>query len=77
MEAINYIPDTLELRLIAAYNKAHNASTYVIHTPEKSTIGGFSAEFMGFLDKETAILKMANGETFKADISRITIRVSF
>jgi aspartate 1-decarboxylase len=65
------------LTLIAAYNKAHRVSTYVIQTPADSTIGGVSAEFVGFTDKSTVILKYANGDTFKAPFSEISIRLSF
>jgi hypothetical protein len=65
-----------ELKLIHAYNKAHYQRTYVIHTSKDSTIGGFSVEYISF-DNDAATLKYANGDTFRAPLSDITIRVQF
>jgi hypothetical protein len=65
------------LKFLDAYNNAHNATTWVIHTPKDSTIGGFSAEFVGFVDDDNVILKHASGDTYTAPISNVTIRVAF
>lgn len=67
-----------QLLMLAAYNKAHYVPTYVIHTPPESAIGGFGAEFVEFDGVNVmAKLKKANGDTFFAPISEITIRVQF
>jgi hypothetical protein len=67
-----------QLILIAAYNKAHNADTWVIQTPPDSTIGGFSARFVDFLlGSERVIIRIANDDLMTVPLSQITISVKF
>jgi hypothetical protein len=66
-----------ELSLIKGYNNEQRVPTWVIHTPSDSTFGGFSAEFVHFEDFETVLLKKANGDTYTAPLSQISIRVQY
>lgn len=77
METVNYFASKDELTLIHGYNKQHNVPTWVIHTPLISTIGGFSAEFIGFVDDFYANIKKANGDVISIPFTELTVRVKF
>lgn len=67
------VPATVEnLQLISSYNREHSVPTWVIHTPPESTIGGFSARFVKFVDSETVIIKIANGDLWEKPLSEIS-----
>jgi len=80
MESLNYFPSPIELRLIAAYNKAHCELTYIIYTkPEWVKYGGVSSEFIEFTDHtyEFVVIRAANGDKSTVPFTCITIRVQF